>query len=331
MDVALLREYADSGMTRTEIAERMEVPYSTLASTIIKYGIHVIRKKTVQPKRGPTKQTKQIIELRKAGKTYKEIMAILGCCKETVNDACVKYGLKKQQVITESQAKSIIELAGYDYVSGFVNTHSTIIVRCRTCGREIKRTYANIRKQLEGKYQCKPECYECKRIESENKQQILEEAKEREAQMKAKRKAEQLSRKANDELVKRLATHVCKNCGQQYCMAVTGYNSELYCSKRCQDRWHDRIKNDRRLRRMSGRKHDTDITLEKLFQRDAGVCYLCGKACDWSDIEDKDGAMIAGGTYPSIDHVKPISKGGLHTWDNIRLACRACNTKKGWT
>lgn len=26
--------------------------------------------------------------------------------------------------------------------------------------------------------------------------------------------------------------------------------------------------------------------------------------------------------------VRPLSKGGLHAWDNVRLAHRICNTKK---
>lgn len=148
--------------------------------------------------------------------------------------------------------------------------------------------------------------------------------------MKAQHKAEQLSRKASDELAKRLAIHVCKNCGKEYCTAVTGYNSYLYCSKKCQQRWHDRVKNDHRIDMMLKREHDTDITLEKLFNRDGGVCYICGKLCSWDDISEREGTMIAGDNYPSIDHVKPVSKGGTHTWNNIKLACRKCNTLKGW-
>ena len=148
--------------------------------------------------------------------------------------------------------------------------------------------------------------------------------------MRAQCKAEQLSRKVNEQLARRLAIHVCKNCGQEFCVASTGYDSESYCSKKCQARWHNRLKNDKRIKRMISRDHDTDITLDKLFNRDGGVCYICGQMCDWTDIVEKDGTMIAGDSYPSIDHVKPISKGGTHTWDNLKLACRRCNTAKGW-
>lgn len=30
-----------------------------------------------------------------------------------------------------------------------------------------------------------------------------------------------------------------------------------------------------------------------------------------------------------MDHKKPISKGGSHTWDNIQLAHHVCNSRKG--
>ena len=74
--------------------------------------------------------------------------------------------------------------------------------------------------------------------------------------------------------------------------------------------------------------HDNDITLEKLYKRDGGKCYLCGIICDWNDGIDKDGTFVAGQMYPSIDHVFPLSKGGHHTWENVKLACRGCNSRK---
>jgi 5-methylcytosine-specific restriction endonuclease McrA len=73
---------------------------------------------------------------------------------------------------------------------------------------------------------------------------------------------------------------------------------------------------------------DKGITLEKLFRRDRGQCYICGGICDWNDFSIKDNAFIAGQTYPSIDHVKPLAKGGEHSWDNVKLAHFVCNSLK---
>lgn len=47
-----------------------------------------------------------------------------------------------------------------------------------------------------------------------------------------------------------------------------------------------------------------------VFVRDGGRCQYCNAAAE------------------SIDHVIPRSKGGLHTWENVVAACRACNSRK---
>ena len=73
---------------------------------------------------------------------------------------------------------------------------------------------------------------------------------------------------------------------------------------------------------------DRDITLLKLFHRDKGICKICGQICDYHDYEIRDKVFIAGNLYPSIDHIKPLSKGGYHTWENIQLAHKVCNSIK---
>lgn len=331
MDVVMLRHYAEQGMTRQQIAEAVGMSYSRTTTVLREQGIPTTRKKTVQPKRGPKAQTLKILELRRQGKKQKEIAELLGCCIDTVKDACRNNGLcNKKPQLTEEDVAAVISKAGYDYVSGFYNAHSKVVVRCRECGRTFNRMYKNLHEKANGTYKNDMSCPHCWRNGVEEYRKKKREPKEREAQMKAQRRAEQLSRKVNDQLARRLAIHVCKNCGTDFCIESTGYNSDAYCSKRCQQRWHERIKNEKRMDKLKGRPHDTDITLEKLFKRDGGVCYICGCSCDWSDIVERDGTKIAGDHYPSIDHVKPVAKGGTHTWDNIKLACRGCNTLKGW-
>lgn len=53
------------------------------------------------------------------------------------------------------------------------------------------------------------------------------------------------------------------------------------------------------------------LTLRSLKLRDGGVCQWCRET--------------AGVT---IDHVIPRSRGGLHHWRNVVLACHACNNRK---
>ncbi|MBO6092434.1 MAG: HNH endonuclease [Oscillospiraceae bacterium] len=332
MDVSIIKHYADEGKTRQQIADAVGLSYNRVTEICRKNDIKPVRqKRIVVNKKEPNPRTIKIIDLRNQGLLHKDIAKLLGCSINSVKNACKRYKVHKPfDSMKEKRIANIVSIAGYEYIGGFVNTHSKISVKCRLCGGTFERQYANLRKQAEGKYPNEMRCPYCWRKGIEEYRQKKREPKEREAQEKAKRRAEQLSRKVNDQLTKRLAIHVCKNCGCEFSIASTDYNSDLYCSKQCQLRWHNRVKNEKRIDKLKERPHDTDITLEKLFKRDGGVCYICGRLCDWMDIVNQDGTLIAGDNYPSIDHVKPVSKGGTHTWSNIKLACRACNTRKGW-
>lgn len=37
----------------------------------------------------------------------------------------------------------------------------------------------------------------------------------------------------------------------------------------------------------------------------------------------------SGYEWPTADHVVPVSRGGLHRFDNVVLACNRCNARKG--
>lgn len=91
-------------------------------------------------------------------------------------------------------------------------------------------------------------------------------------------------------------------------------------------RKENKAKEIKRRAKLSG--GDWSITLEDLYNRDGGVCYICGRVCDWNDYEIKGDAFIAGDNYPSIEHVIPLSRGGSHIWENVRLSCRRCNYLK---
>ena len=280
-----------------------------------------------------SEKTEKILELRRSGNGYKAIAKQLGIKTYCVVDACKRYGLTGQMVeqrLTESQVADYVSRSGFDYVSGFTNARSLVTVRCRKCGRTFERNFHIFRDVATGTWQCGNECPLCRsdrlKEERERKQTEKKAERERDARIKAEQRAIKQADLISRQMEERLAIHVCKNCGTEYCIETTGYNSKQYCSEKCMKRWVMRIKNDRRIRRMKTRQHDTDITLELIFKKDDGVCYLCGKQCDWNDV-DADGN--AQGNYPSIDHVRPLSKGGTHTWNNVRLACRSCNNAKG--
>jgi 5-methylcytosine-specific restriction endonuclease McrA len=53
------------------------------------------------------------------------------------------------------------------------------------------------------------------------------------------------------------------------------------------------------------------VTRRAVFGRDGHQCQYCG------------------GPAESLDHIRPRSKGGDHSWENVVACCRACNVRKG--
>lgn len=57
------------------------------------------------------------------------------------------------------------------------------------------------------------------------------------------------------------------------------------------------------------------VNREIVARRDGWICGICGKP-------------VTRATW-SLDHVVPLSKGGAHTYANVVLAHRSCNSKRG--
>lgn len=210
---------------------------------------------------------------------------------------------RRKQVVTRCGA--------FEYVGNYTGSEGTADVRCLICGAIITRSWTTIKQGAVA-------CDNCKRLTLEEKQRQQQKEQERK-QTKALLKRE--------DGFDQLAFSVCECCGGLFIPPKRGIK---YCSRDCRERVNNAVKKDRRLRRMA--RDDADkITLERLFDRDGGVCYICGGVCEWTDGEQRESAFIAGNKYPSIDHVIPLSRGGAHVWGNVRLAHRICNTVKGAT
>lgn len=116
---------------------------------------------------------------------------------------------------------------------------------------------------------------------------------------------------------------VCPCCEKTF---ESKYSYSKYCSDECK-RKQTNI-NHRTKKRYKGITVNSNISLFKLAQRDNNQCQICGLLVDWDDKEHAKKTIICGDMYPSIDHIIPISKGGLHSWNNIQLAHRKCNYLK---
>lgn len=65
-------------------------------------------------------------------------------------------------------------------------------------------------------------------------------------------------------------------------------------------------------------------TTKEIYDRDRGICGICNAKVDFS-------IKAPNPLAPSVDHIRPVSKGGSDTFDNIQIAHLGCNLRKGAT
>jgi len=87
---------------------------------------------------------------------------------------------------------------------------------------------------------------------------------------------------------------------------ATGYRSEFVTSSIVMIRGRHRIP--------YGHAH-VGLTKHRLFVRDRQTCAYCSNRFAESEL--------------TVEHILPVSRGGLHEWTNVVTACRSCNTRKG--
>lgn len=71
----------------------------------------------------------------------------------------------------------------------------------------------------------------------------------------------------------------------------------------------------KKIKRKKGIKAADDGTIHFDITKTAKQCVYCG-----SRFDDKN--------KPTIDHVVPLNKGGVHSISNVVVSCRSCNSKK---
>lgn len=124
-----------------------------------------------------------------------------------------------------------------------------------------------------------------------------------------------------------LINKICIECGKHF---STTNKTKKFCSSPCGKTNSQRRKEVIRRKKLKENGFvDFGISIERLMKRDRKTCYLCNGKCDLNDrTVDSMGYVTVGPNYPSIDHVTPVSKGGTHTWDNVKLAHHYCNSLK---
>lgn len=200
-----------------------------------------------------------------------------------------------------------------EYVGGYSGRMKPITVRNRNCGHEYAVSYHSV--VHKGNYSF---CPICKAEETQTRKL-----------MRASQSWEKRNRKIqkHSEKMRQVMFLPCVHCGTLFVPKTT---RSTCCSSRCGKaearKRAGNMNGDDRLH--SSNVRDWNISLKDLSIRDNDICWLCGKPVDWTDYTMDGDTFIAGNMYPSIDHVRPLSRGGLHEWGNVKLAHRICNSIK---
>lgn len=86
-----------------------------------------------------------------------------------------------------------------------------------------------------------------------------------------------------------------------------------------------RIDSSRRRARLSAVEVHQNVSIESVRERDGDGCAYCGIPVWFGETWPGD---LFYRMQATLDHVIPISRGGGHVMDNIKIACRDCNTRK---
>lgn len=158
-------------------------------------------------------------------------------------------------------------------------------------------------------------CRDCGTVKERNRTKIFE-------------KGQNIACDGCDNNRKGVDIGVCEECGREY----KRYSLQQVLCRECHDKQERAKRNTmKRLREAKAKKNgkvDYSITLTRLIERDNHICQICGREVDETDYTYINDTFIAGNDYPSIDHIIPLSKGGVHQWDNVQLAHRLCNSVK---
>lgn len=265
------------------------------------------------------------------GHTMQEVADKFGVAKGTAQQICKgicpqkakppKKGYHPQNKgIYQSidNVKRIIsqKVPDFEYAGDYTGSDGTVKLQCKRCGTIITRSWVSVR---HGSIVC-PHCadLEHKRQSGIKELRRVKEKNQRKVKVEQDRRGRAVKR-----LLKNITRlHHCPVCGK-----LT--TNKKFCSTDCRNKANWSAKDARRRALIKDNLIDKDISLERLYKRDGGICAICGEPCDWSDSHRDGDTFIVGKKYPSIDHIIPLAKGGEHSWNNVQLAHFSCNSAKG--
>ena len=330
-DYKLIKELVIKNTSVEELAKMYGMSRSTMYYHMNKAGCGKKRRKFTQ------EELKSMINMFNEGHSLKDIGDKYGVASETVRskikdkvDFNKKIVKKCELCDTEFKvSRKSINNQKYcskkcsTYVANRRNCGGPVSKECHLCGEtfETHKTSYNLQKYCSD--YCRMKAYAINnRVITYNNCKYCDNEFEV-GRRKLYCSEECVNKQEELEKKKRWRFKKCKYCEQWHYK----YNN-VYCSKECRrkgNRLYDELRKNKRLERArKNGQFDADIDIYKLIERDGGHCYLCGDdvlfTYHYNDPK-----------YPTIEHVMPIARGGTHSWDNVKVACRECNTRKSTT
>ena len=322
-DDACVRELLAQGKGVKEIVEEVGVSKNFVYRRARELGIKFAK----------CESHEDIAELRRSGKSVSEICKITGKNRKVVSDKCKEIGLRETEEEiaefyrelsirnrhSEEWARGYISKKSngvFEYISGYINMDSPVVIRCVKCGDVTKKAMGTFRNGNNHP------CIECQKQETQMR--VAERAKAKAEVMRIAKEKKEDARRIKACSGKQITLTFCKSCGLIMC----GRSRANWCDD-CRRKHENKNKDISRRIKIKNACVDSDIDLDSLLRRDGYVCHICGGLCDKNDFIMKNGAKVTGNNYPSIDHVVPLAKGGLHSWNNVKVAHRICNSLKG--
>lgn len=115
-----------------------------------------------------------------------------------------------------------------------------------------------------------------------------------------------------------LTPRACSHCAKPFTPKL--HKSAVYCSRRCSIRSSNhRARTRRRSRETSTRVGP--VSRAEIMTRDNWTCQICGDPLALN-------VEFPHPLYPSLDHIVPLSRGGVHTVENLQAAHVICNGRK---